>query len=269
MLKLELITVGKELLIGKTVNTNAAWIGGRLAKMGSEIKRITTITDSLPEISSVIGESLARKPDFLVIVGGLGPTPDDMTLIGLSHAVKKKLRLNEEAVRQIRERYLRSRIKDFELTPSRRKMATLPIGSKPLSNTAGTAPGVRVTSGKTVIFSLPGVPREMRAIFRRHVETELQKKIGKLYPRTIVMMLRGIFESNLAPILHEVGRKYPIAYIKSHPKGVVEGVSLLELDVVVVTKTLTESDKLVNEIANELRNRIEAAAGRISELKSF
>jgi molybdenum cofactor synthesis domain-containing protein len=267
-MKLELLTIGKELLIGKTVNTNATWLGRRVAKMGSMIQRITTVTDSVPEISEVIRESLARKPNFLITVGGLGPTPDDLTLKGLDNAVNKKLTLNKVALQQIKKRYMQSGVRDFEITPARRKMATLPETSTPLENTAGTAPGVRLVSNSTVIFSLPGVPREMRAIFRRHIEPEILKKLGRLYPVTVVMMLRGIFESVLAPILQELGKKYPMAYIKSHPKGVKEGVSLIELDVGVVSNRKTEAIGLAKKIAVELRRAIESSGGHVSALES-
>src|SRR3989449_4385282 len=93
-MRVEVLTVGRELLIGKTVNTNAHWIGGRLARMGTRLSRITTVDDDLREISSSLRESLRRKPEFMVVVGGLGPTPNDLTL-----AVTSKGRPRRRAVK--------------------------------------------------------------------------------------------------------------------------------------------------------------------------
>ncbi len=83
-MRIELMTVGKELLIGRTLNTNAHWIGGRVARMGVAMNVITTVDDDLKEISFTLREILRRKPAFVFVVGGLGPTPDDMTLKGIA-----------------------------------------------------------------------------------------------------------------------------------------------------------------------------------------
>src|ERR1700752_1934133 len=90
--------VEKELLIGRTLNSNAYWIGGRLYKMGTMLDRVLTVTDSLEEISSGLKELLALPPDFIIVVGGLGPTPDDMTLRGIALGLGRKVRFNKEAI---------------------------------------------------------------------------------------------------------------------------------------------------------------------------
>src|SRR5208282_666905 len=137
--------VGKELLIGRTMNSNAYWIGGRLYRMGGMLDRVLTVTDSLDEISAGLKELLAVRPDFIIVVGGLGPTPDDMTLKGIARGLGKKV-------------------------------ATIPEGATPLTNEVGTAPGVRLVAGKgTVVYCLPGVPREMRNIFFNFAEKEIRK----------------------------------------------------------------------------------------------
>src|SRR2546422_526486 len=177
-MRVEVFAVGRELLIGKTVNTNAYWIGGRLARMGTRLSRITTVDDDLREISSSLRESLRRKPEFLVVVGGLGPTPDDMTLAGIAKGLRRRLALNREALRMVRDHYVEMGRGDLKLTSARRKMARLPLGATPLKNTVGTAPGVRLEARGTIIFALPGVPREMKSVFRRSPEREIQPKVG-------------------------------------------------------------------------------------------
>ncbi len=264
MVSVEVLSVGRELLIGKTVNTNAHWIGGRLARMGSMIGRMATITDSLKEISSALNQILARRPDFIVILGGLGPTPDDMTLEGVALALGRKLALNVEAIQMIRDHYRAVWKGEVQITPSRRKMARLPEGATPLPNTVGTAPGVRLKKDRTVIFCLPGVPKEMREIFRSSIEQEMKKKIGTLYTATVILNLEKIFESTLAPILKQMIRMYPGAYLKSHPKGIREGVSRIELDIVVSSEARKQARSLADEIASYAEREINREGGVVA-----
>jgi molybdenum cofactor synthesis domain-containing protein len=267
LVKVELIAVGKELLIGKTVNTNAHWIGGRLARIGGMIGRITTVDDDLEMISSAVRDALGRRPDFLVSVGGLGPTPDDMTLQGIAMAMGRRLVLNRDAMRMVRGHYIDMRRGDLELTRERRKMAMLPKGSTPLRNQLGTAPGVRLESGRVVIFCLPGVPKEMKFIFRDSAEKEIRKKMGALYSKKVVMNLEGIFESTLAPLIKEALKRYPDSYIKSHPKGVEEGVSRIELDIVTVARTSKRADR-AEATATMMKEKIARAGGVVLSMKS-
>jgi nicotinamide-nucleotide amidase len=228
------LAVGKELLIGRTMNSNAHWIGGRLYKMGGMLDRVLTVTDSLDEISSGLKELLSARPDFIIVVGGLGPTPDDMTLKGIAKGLGKKLKFSKEAVALIKEHF-EDVGRVFEMNPARRKMSTIPEGSRPLKNDAGTAPGVRLEVGRTVVFCLPGVPREMRAIFKAFAEKEIRKKLGKLHIAKVTMKLAGLYESVLAPSIFEAVKKHPEAYIKSHPRGLKDGVPTLELDLTVTS----------------------------------
>ncbi len=122
-------------------------------------------------------------------------------------------------------------------------------------------------SGQSVIFCLPGVPKEMKFIFRDSVEKEIQKKIGKLFSRKVVMNLEGIFESSLAPLIKEAMRRYPDAYLKSHPKGVEEGVSRIELDIVSVSTT-SEGAERAGAIATMMKEKIVKAGGAVQSMKS-
>lgn len=258
-----MLAVGKELLIGRTLNTNAHWIGKRLSRMGSMLKEVTTVDDDLAEIAAAFRQAVRRSPDFLVIVGGLGPTPDDMTLKGVARALGVKLRQSEEALRLIREHYARRGMADFELTPARLKMAKLPVGAQPVLNEVGTAPAVRFAAGKTTVFCLPGVPAEMRSIFRRSVEPEVRRKLGRLHRKYVTMKLEGILESVLAPMIARELQRYPGAYIKSHPRGLREGVSRIELDIAVVGKDRKQADAEGEAIAGEMRRVVEDAGGRL------
>lgn len=263
MARVEMLTVGKELLIGRTMNSNAHWVGKRLAKTGSMLKEITTVDDDLKEIGEALKGILARSPEFLVVVGGLGPTPDDMTLRGVAGALGKRLKKNGEALAMIREHYAAAGLADIELTPARLKMATLPSGARPLKNDDGTAPGVRLAAGKTVVFCLPGVPAEMRSIYRKSVEPEVRGRLGRMHRRYVTMKLEGVPESTLAPVLARELRKHPAAYIKSHPRGVKGGVSKMELDIAVVDADRTAADREGDAVAEEMRSKVIELGGKV------
>jgi nicotinamide-nucleotide amidase len=261
--RIELLTVGKELLIGCTLNTNAHWIGGRVARLGVVMNVITVVDDDLKEISSTLREILGRKPDFVIVVGGLGPTPDDMTLKGIALGLRLKMKTSDRALAMIRDHYAGRGMANIELTPARRKMAFLPVGAEPVPNDVGTAPGVRITHGGTVIFSLPGVPSEMKSIFRKSVEPELGERIGPLSRRVYRLKLEGIMESAFAPIIKKAMKGNPGAYIKSHPRGVEDGVSRLEVDVAVIAKDPEIARKGALKIAETIAQAAVRSGARV------
>lgn len=258
------LAVGKELLIGRTMNSNAYWIGGRLYKMGGMLDRVLTVTDSLEEISSGLKELLAAHPDFVIVVGGLGPTPDDMTLKGIARGLGRKVRFSKEAARLIRE-HLEKAGREFELTPPRKKMATIPEGGTPLTNRLGTAPGVRLTAGRgTIVYCLPGVPREMKDIFTNSAEREIREKFGEMHIAKVTLKFSGIYEASIAPSIEEALKMHPEAYIKSHPRGLKAGVPHLELDVTVTSRDATEACSTYSELLGFLSGRISELGGRIT-----
>jgi len=258
-----MLAVGRELLIGRTLNTNAQWIGRRLARKGTLLAEITTVDDDLREISAGLRSCLGRRADFVIVVGGLGPTPDDMTLRGISKGIRRRLRANEEALSMIREHYVRRNMGRIEMTPARRKMATLPIGARPVRNGVGTAPGVRLELEGTTVFCLPGVPSEMKSIFGGFVEPEIVEKLGRLYRKYITLKIEGIYESALAPTIESELRRRPGAYIKSHPRGIREGKSRIELDVAVVNEDRETAEESAAQIVREIKSEIEAAGATV------
>jgi nicotinamide-nucleotide amidase len=220
---MEIICVGNELLIGKTLNTNAQWIGKQATAMGITVKRVTVVADKVNEIANAIREALQRKTHFTIVTGGLGPTFDDKTLEGIAKGLNRELEVNTTALRMVRERYetyaKEKGTETVELTPPRIKMATLPEKAEPVPNSVGTAPGVRVDLKQTVLIALPGVPSEMKAIFNETVAPLLRQASGKsvFYERSIYV--DGVMESSLAPLVAKAMRDNPGVYVKSHPKG--------------------------------------------------
>jgi molybdenum cofactor synthesis domain-containing protein len=218
---MEIICVGNELLIGKTVNTNAHWIGKQATNLGVNVKRVTAVQDVVDEIADVVCEAILRKPQFIVTAGGLGPTFDDKTLEGIAKALNRKLEINEKALAMVKARYAeyaKTRdLPEIQMTPSRTKMATLPEKTQPVNNPVGTAPGVRVDLEGTVLFALPGVPSEMIAIFTETVAPLLKQVVGDRVFREKSMFVDNVMESRLAPLIDKVMSENKGVYIKSHP----------------------------------------------------
>ncbi|MHA1461160.1 MAG: molybdopterin-binding protein, partial [Promethearchaeota archaeon] len=181
-MEVEILVIGNEILIGKTLDTNSNWMAKRIVKYGHKLKRITTIEDDVGIISRTLQTILKRKPDMVLTTGGLGPTFDDMTLAGIAKGLKRELELNPHAYNSIKRAYehaYKSGILKLEgMTKEREKMSYLPQGSIPLPNIRGTAPGVKLTEGETSIFILPGVPSEMKAIFLNVIKPILKEKRG-------------------------------------------------------------------------------------------
>jgi len=219
----EIICVGNELLIGKTLNMNAHWLAKRITTLGLKVRRITVVGDDLEEIASAVKETIKRKPCFVVVTGGLGPTFDDKTLEGVALGLNRSLQENKEALEMIKAKYeeyvAEGRMEKYEMTPHRVKMARLPEGAEPLPNPVGTAPGVILKHECVKMVMLPGVPEEMKAIFEESVAKLLQEIAGGLTFYEASLEVRNLPESELAPILDEAMHDNPYVYIKSHPKA--------------------------------------------------
>jgi len=262
----EIICVGNELLIGKTLNTNAHWLTKKATTLGLKVRRITVVGDDVDEISTAIKESLERKPAFIITTGGLGPTFDDKTLEGVAKALGKELKKNEEALKMVEEKYRQyvseGRIERFEMTPHRVKMAVLPEGSKPLRNPVGTAPGVIAKFGGTTLIMLPGVPQEMKSIFEESVEPIFRKAAGDLTFYEASVEVWGVPESTIAPLIDEVMHKNPYVYIKSHPKAE-EKIPHIELHVSTTSRDGAEARRRVLNALMQISELVQKEGGKV------
>ena len=204
----ELICTGNELIMGKVLNTNSNWLAKRITKLGGKITRMIVVPDNLELISKSIKESLNRKPDFIITSGGLGSTFDDMTLKALSNALNIPLKLNSEVLRYIEEKYNFAQkaglIKDGGLNKYRKKMALVPEDSKILYNSIGAAPGVVIENQNTQLICLPGVPSELKSIFRKGVVPLIRKRIGDASFIEKSLFITGFIESEITHIVDKV-----------------------------------------------------------------
>lgn len=218
---IEIICVGNELLIGKTLNTNAQWLGKEATNLGANVKRITVVQDIVEEIAKTVCEALARKPQFIITTGGLGPTFDDKTLEGIAKALNRKLEVNPKALAMVKQKCEENAKKRnlpscIEMTPPRVKMAKIPQGTKLIRNPIGTAPAIQADVQGAVLFALPGVPSEMESIFNETIAPVLKVAVGDLVFCEKSMFLDSTAEANLAPLIDKVMTANAGVYIKSH-----------------------------------------------------
>ena len=197
------------------------------------VRRKTTVRDELAVIAKSFRDCISRCPDWVISVGGLGPTFDDMTVEGLSVGLRRKLVLDNAARSMLKASYARrARILGMmphRISKSSLKMAQIPEGSRPLANPVGSAPAVLAESGKTKIVSLPGVPSEMKAIFDQEILPMFEKIVNYSISEEWLKVV-GISESRLAPKINGIADHYsPLVYIKSHPNGFEHGRSVLNI----------------------------------------
>ena len=170
-----IVTVGDELLSGQTVDTNAAWLGRELAGLGVPVVRRHTVGDEADEIRRALTDAAAAG-DLVLVTGGLGPTPDDLTRDVAAELSGRPLELDDEVLARLRARF-RERGVDHVPAPNLR-VAQVPRGATKLSNPVGTAPGLALAWGETLLVLLPGVPRELKGIFAGDLVPFLRSHFG-------------------------------------------------------------------------------------------
>src|SRR5690554_1059657 len=170
----ETLSVGSELTAGSTIDTNAAWISKQLARHGLLVSRHTILPDQMELLIDFLADLKLRSqsmPILLLISGGLGPTLDDMTRDAVAGALGVETREYAECRQFIEELFRR---RNWPMAASNLRQAMLPVGSEALSNDRGTAPGFYIRQNNLHVFSMPGVPNEMKAMFASQVEPRLE-----------------------------------------------------------------------------------------------
>jgi competence/damage-inducible protein CinA-like protein len=221
--KVEVLTIGTELLLGYTLDTNAAELGRALAAAGVEVVRHTSVADRPEAIRAAVAEAVERT-GFVVTTGGLGPTRDDMTKTVVAELLGKRLVLDPALLAGLEARFRRL---GRPMPAVNRAQAEVPEGATVLANPRGTAPGLWVedTAGRTVVL-LPGVPREMRGLLAEELLPRLAARQGaaRRVVRSRMVRTTGVPESALAerigPIEPELA-PLTLAYLPS-----VDGVDL-------------------------------------------
>ncbi|ADD05900.1 CinA N-terminal domain protein [Natrialba magadii ATCC 43099] len=221
------VTVGDELLAGRTINSNAAWLCAQLAERGVTVERITTLPDRISDIARVVNEYRAAY-DAVIVTGGLGPTHDDVTMAGVAAALGRDLTDHEQARTWLAdEGYSRDDLTDGT--------TDLPAGARALHNEVGVAPGAVLES----VYVFPGVPTEMKAMF----ETVADEFSGTPTYREVVVADEP--ESALLDRIEELRATFDVS-VGSYPGESVR-----------VAIESTDED-VVREAAAWLRDRVES-----------
>lgn len=248
----ELLTIGDELLAGDTVNTNAAFLGTRARLAGIELHRASVLRDRRDAIIEEV-RAAARRSAVVLVSGGLGPTTDDLTTEAIAHAADRPMVRDEAAVGRLREKFRRF---GRPMPDANLKQAELPEGGRWLANPIGSAEGFAVEIGSSILFSMPGVPREMRRMMIEQVEPILRERFAL---RTIVRRVYrslGMGESMLAerlePIIAEArSRSAAMAAVFLHYRA-----STPEVTIVLEALTDDEGNSASAESLGELDDAI-------------
>ncbi|HET9003273.1 MAG TPA: competence/damage-inducible protein A [Gemmatimonadaceae bacterium] len=218
-MKLEVVTIGDELLLGYTLDTNAAHLARELASAGVEIVRRTTVGDGADEIALAVREALERT-GAVITTGGLGPTSDDLTKPSIAAIFGREMRLDEKILAALKARWQKRFPGEFPQANAQQAM--IPVGARILENNHGSAPGIWLEDeqGRWVAM-LPGVPREMRGML---ADTLLPLVLARANAaggeqhvvRSRTLRTTGIGESALADALGDAARLpggLPLAYL--------------------------------------------------------
>ena len=210
-MKCEVISIGDELLIGQTINTNASWIGEQLNILGFNISHCLVISDLKNDIINALDQAYKRS-DIIIITGGLGPTNDDITKHTLTEYFNTTLKLNIEIEKNIID-YFTNR--NLPILQSNRDQALIPKSCEVLPNSRGSASGMWFEKKGVVFISLPGVPYEMKGIMNDHVFSRLLALKGD--ENTIInktIRTHGMGESFLAEVIKSWEKKLANENIK-------------------------------------------------------
>ncbi len=236
-MKIGFLSVGTEILLGDTVNTNLTNLGKRLYDAGFKLNKEITISDNEKEIHDAI-TYLLESCDVIVTSGGLGPTEDDITKEVISNSLSLDLELDESHVEWMKERW---KSRGLIMPETNIKQAYIPVGSEKLTNTQGTAPGIRVSKNDKKIFIFPGPPREFIPLVEDELLPFLSENFEKNDTDYQFIMFFNQAESSLAA---EIDKFKPegldIAYLASR------GIIKLRFDRNSVSKN--EFDKFINKI---------------------
>ena len=214
-MKAEIISIGDELLLGQVIDTNSAWIGQELNKLGVHVHFKSTIGDSREILLKTLHES-AERSDIIVMTGGLGPTKDDLTKHILCEFFDTKLIQNDAVLAWVQSIFLK---RNLPMLASNNEQAMVPEISEVLWNRNGTAPGMYFVKNNKVFISMPGVPFEMKCIFEEEVIPKLQQQFS--FPSIIhkTILTASIGESFLAKKIASIEDSLPshikLAYLPS------------------------------------------------------
>ena len=194
-MKTQIISIGNELLIGDTVNTNASWMANLLTETGFEVTKIITIPDDKKIIQQTVSEAMSVS-DVVFCTGGLGPTHDDTTKTAVAELFNAQMKRDEKVLQ-----FVESRMKkmNISMSESNKDQALVPQNCEVLFNTQGSAPGMWFCENNSYLAVLPGVPSEMKYLMKERVLPKLQQVFGDIeFLNSTYIHTAGVGESTLS-----------------------------------------------------------------------
>ena len=212
-MKAEIITIGDEILIGQIINTNSSWLADQLVNNGIECTKISTVGDNSESIKNAL-TNLDKETELTIITGGLGPTNDDITKKVLCNVFEDDLILNNQVLNDITDFFKRK--KRSKILGLNKNQALVPSKAKIIRNSMGTAPGIWFKKNNKNILALPGVPYEMKHLFKDFLKIfKSQNKLKTITNKTI--FIKNIPESQIANMIKEwesnLNDKIKLAYL--------------------------------------------------------
>lgn len=247
--RVEILTIGTELLLGQTLDTNSAYIGEALAEAGIEVYWKSTVGDNEVRIREVLRAALTRS-EIVIATGGLGPTEDDLTCRAIAAELGRTLHLDETVLESIR---LRFADRGLVMPRNNERQAMIPESATVLPNPHGTAPGlfIRVENGKIVV-AMPGVPGEMQPMLTEQVIPRLGEAFGVSgCIRSRTLKACGISESALDEIIGDLMRhsRNPTIGLLAYPGEI-------HIRLTAHTESEAEGDRLLNDLESRIRERL-------------
>ncbi|MEM2942169.1 MAG: molybdopterin-binding protein [Candidatus Bathyarchaeia archaeon] len=206
---IEIVSIGSELCYGKVSDSNSFWLADQITRAGGTVNRITCIRDDEAQITEVLEESLKRKPRFLLVTGGLGPTKDDKTISAVSMLTRREIVVDEATVERACQK---KGIPRDRLPIHFIRMARTLSGAETFANPVGISPASVIKINETTLILMPGPPREVQAIFQAHISPLMEGSIPRrsLSRRVVADMV----ESDLSPIIEEIEKTFSEVYLK-------------------------------------------------------
>lgn len=242
----EIVGIGTELLLGQIANTNAQRISQALATIGVDVWHHVVVGDNLERVAETI-RAAADRSDVVIITGGLGPTPDDLTREGVAEAFGIALERDAELVKLVTEIFSRIR---RNMPPDNLRQADLPEGATPI-HPEGTAPGFHLETSGALIFALPGVPWEMAAMLTKTVLPMLAERSGGGVIASHEILVVGVGES------HTHQKISDIVEAQTNPTvAYLAGAGLVRVRISAKAQAETDALALIKPVEEEIRSRL-------------
>lgn len=242
-MRAEIVTIGDELLIGATLDTNSHYLAGVLHRFDVDLQRVVTVRDVLEEIVDAL-RAATRRAELVLVTGGLGPTPDDLTREAAAKAFGLGLALNEDYLEELKEKFKRW---DLPFGKGEEDLALLPEGARVIPNPIGLC-GFKLMVGKSHVFFFPGVPKELRAMVEGSLIPFLRKITGSIGVAEKLLKCFGPTESQVQEALKDLGGEFTLAFLPSFPE--------IHLRLTVRAPSPEEASRRLLDYEKEIRQRL-------------